>query len=110
MTTLAFLTYHIHDANDKVSAYYRDTYAGERHFNLPLEGWRKLETMLVVYGILALITHCMCNRERFHDEILLAFWLLVVLFFFEATPNDFSNTVFVPIMAALAVFVARVGS
>jgi len=126
---LIFLVYHIYDADAKARQPYNEHGAvivsqvqsdygtpESTHFGLDLLTWKKLETMMVVYGILMLITHCMCLQERLSEELFQGFWFILLLFMFEAETKgshedtegaEFHNSVFIPILFALLAFTIK---
>ncbi|CAD7962400.1 unnamed protein product [Amoebophrya sp. A25] len=104
---IVFNTYHIHKANDRVEADYYSSYAGGTHLSMDVAAWYKVESMLTVYALLLLIIHGMCNEWAFNDELLQGWYFLILLYLFEIEQDQFTNTIFVPIILALVLFILK---
>lgn len=111
---LTFISYHSHEIIMKVKQdvvkadlEHGAQYYDEKYFGYTVLGWRKLMQLMSVNGIICVITQCMCNEEKYYDELINSAWLCVLIVAFEVEEVNFSHSIFLPILIQLCLFVFK---
>lgn len=109
--SIVSVTFYVHEANDKASAYDGMYYSDIVHFDMHWIQWQRVMSMLAVLVSCSVVTLCMQNDNRSIDELLHGLYFCVAIILFErdqwATEHTIAPVAFAILLWGLKVVVTR---